>query len=818
LRGSTPENNEHDDADREHRDADRPSGGATVGPVTQHGRVAARRDPESEESMVVWDERSRRAVTVNFHPGHAVTEVATSGQTSGPTRAYYTRPMSGFRRRSLGIGVLLLSLAACRRAPLAAPLRPPPAPGRPQVLVDSERVRREGVAVPAVFEWLLPENAGGQLRLAWTSTERRGDVTLVAELVAAGRDPARLVGRATRKFPEGVGAGVFFDEDWRIPASGRTSRLRLRLEPAGAFFLSDTRVVRPDSRSDAVLLLLFDTTRRDALGLYGCPDPSSPNLDAIFRGAWKAERAYAPASWTIPSVASLLTGRVPAVEEGADGAPRGILPGITTIATDFRAAGRSTAAFVANPTLHDRNGFAEGFTTFFTTPYELASITMPGAETVRRAPKWLAAHRGEPYLLFVLLMDPHDPYTPPDRPRGSTPMDPGYRGTFTGDEIQRLQIGQLPRPSDRDIRHLQALYHDEVRYADSKIGELWNGLDAAERDRATVIFTSDHGEEFDEHGGWKHGPALFDEVLRVPLLIRPRAGKPAPAAPADALVSLLDVLPTVEALAGLPPPGRTLDGRNLLETAARERASLPAVTMLTGGGARAAVVDRAAKLVFFDRLGTRGIPDAAKDPDGWLLARRLPDRLPALGRFDLAVDPGETKLLGIDEKTFPAQWRAVEQAIAGTREGFELRFLGGANAPRLRIVVDGFPAADTVEPFALDAADTFTWRPSPTGHALTAALDIAGDVDGFLVSGPSSDLKMTVESEGCVELTLGETRMLASGRVETIPQAAVREALPRFERHAGCAGVFVWRSPRGGLAPAEGDEAVRKLRALGYLH
>ena len=240
-------------------------------------------------------------------------------------------------------------------------------------------------------------------------------------------------------------------------------------------------------------------------------------------------------------------------------------------------------------------------------------------------------------------MDPHDPYTPPDRPRGSTPFDPGYQGGFAGGEIHRLQIGQLARPSERDIRHLRALYHDEIRYADSKVGELWNSVDADERERATLVFTSDHGEEFGEHGGWKHGPALFDEVLRVPLLIRPRGGRPLPAAPSDAIVSLLDVLPTVEALAGLPVPGRSLDGRNLLETGASGRASLPAITMLTGGGARAAVVHRASKLVFFDRLATRGMPDAKKDPDGWLLARRLPDLLPPLGRYDLLADPGETR-------------------------------------------------------------------------------------------------------------------------------------------------------------------------------
>ena len=705
----------------------------------------------------------------------------------------------------------------CRQAPPSPPLRPPAESGPPQVLVDSERVRHEGVAVPSAFEWPLPEKARGRLRLSWASTERSGNVSLAAELLPPGGS-AQPVGRATRSFPAGAGAVVFFDEDWPLPATAG-SRLRLRLEPAGAFFLSDLRVVRPDPRANAVFLLLFDTTRRDALGIYGCADPSSPNLDAIFRGAWKAERAYAPASWTIPSVASLLSGRVPAVQEGPEGAPRGVLPGMATLATDFRAAGWSTGAFIANPTLHAGNGFAQGFTTFFTTPYELSSITIPGSETVRHVPKWLAAHRGEPFLLFLLLMDPHDPYAPPDRPRGATPFDPGYRGTFAGDEIHRLQIGRLARPSDGDIRHLQALYHDEVRYADSKIGELWNALDREERERATVVFTSDHGEEFGEHGGWKHGPALFDEVLRVPLLIRPRAGRPGPAAPADGLVSLLDLLPTIEALGGIPTPARPLDGRNLLEPQAAERPSLPAITMLTGGGARAAVVRRASKLVFFDRLGTRGMPDQTKDPDGWILAQRLPDLLPGLGRFDLAADPAEKKLLPIDEASFAADWRAIEHAIAGTREGLELRLVAAAGSPPLRVVVEGFPPGASAEPFALEQSDAFAWISSRSVRTLTATLDARADVDGFLVGGPASDLKVTVFSDGCVDLMVAGTKRLASGRAETIPQAAVPAAVPRFERRGGCAGLFLWRANgAGAAAPQANDEAVRKLRALGYLH
>ncbi len=722
------------------------------------------------------------------------------------------------RRRSAIFFALLLTLAGCRHA-LVPPLRPPPPPGPLQALVDSERVRHEGLGVPNAFEWVLPESARGRLRFSWTSTARRGDVSLVAELISPGGGAAEPVGRAMRRFAAGTGAAEFFDEDWELGTPSAGSRLRLRLDPVGEFFLSDLRVVRPDSRADAVLLLMFDTTRRDALRIYGCTDPSSPNLDAIFRDAWKGDRVYAPASWTIPSVASLLTGRVPAAQEGSDGAPLGIVPGMPTMAADFRRAGWSTAAFIANPTLHAGNGFAEGFTTFFTTPYEPSSITTPGGETSKHAPKWLAAHRGEPFLFFLLLMDPHDPYTAPDRPPGKTPFDPGYTGPITGGEVHKLQIGELPRPAERDIRHLAALYHDEVRYADSRVGELWNALDAIERDRVTVVFTSDHGEEFCEHGGWKHGPTLFDEVLRVPLLIRPRAGRPLPATRADGLISLLDLLPTVEALAGLPAPARPLDGRNLFEPGASEREALPAITMLTGGGARAAVVRRASKLFFFDRLATRGVPDEKKDPDGWALARRLPGLLPALGRYDLTADPGETRLLGIDDRTFPADWRAVEQAIAGTHEGLEIRFLGAAGSPPLRVKLEGFPSGAGVEPFALEESDRYAWISSKAGGVLTATLDIASDVDGFWITGPETDLKLTVELDGCADLTLAETKSLTSGRAEAIPRSAVPVGLPRFERHGRCPGVFLWRAPRAKPVPPETtDEAVKKLRALGYLH
>jgi arylsulfatase A-like enzyme len=416
-------------------------------------------------------------------------------------------------------------------------------------------------------------------------------------------------------------------------------------------------------------------------------------------------------------MASLLTGRVPAAHEDGDGSPLGIAPGIPTIAEDFGGAGWATAAFVANPTLRIENGFSDGFTTFFTTPYEGASITLPASETLRRVPPWLEAHRGEPLFLWVHLMDPHDPYAAPDRTPGRTPFDPGYAGVFRGDEVNRLQLGDPPPASPADARHLEALYHDEVRYADSEIGRLWDGEPDRERSRWTVVFTSDHGEEFGEHGGWKHGPALYDEVLRVPLAIRPGAARRGPAIAPEVPVSLLDVVPTLEALAGLPPARRPLDGLDLLDPSSGERSALPPVTMLTGGAPRAAVVRAGEKLFFFDRLGTRGIPDASKDPAGHRLAIRLPRFQPGLARFDLAADPGEKQRLPIDRSTFAADWQSIERAIAHTRRGLEIR-VAGTGAVRLRVV--GLSADAAVEPFALEENDRFERTRASSGAALEA--------------------------------------------------------------------------------------------------
>jgi len=679
-----------------------------------------------------------------------------------------------------------------------ATIRPPIPSASPGTAVDGDGIRHDGILVPAgkALVWRMTSPVLGRLRFGW-SAKHDGPVTL---RIAHGARSDTV----ERSFAAD-GSG-FFWEDLPI-AEDAPGSIRFEASPGAEIVVSDLRIVTPSDDNHAVIVILFDTLRRDAVGLYGATRPTTPHLDRILAGGWKAERAYALASWTIPSCATLFTGMDPEVNEDDSGAPIGIAPDIPTIGEDFSRAGWSTAQFNANPTLNEDNGFARGFSTFYTPPFVAASMSLPGDETMRRIPSWLQAHAGEKFLLYVQLIEPHEPYGPPDRPKGTTPFDPGYAGPYTGAESHyALSFDTSITP--RDIAHLHALYEDDVRYADMLVGRFWDGLDPALRARSTVVFLSDHGEEFFEHGGWKHGPSLYDEVLRVPLVIRPGKGIAPPSASPGSLVSLADVLPTVAHLAGVPL-GRPVDGTDLFDPSVTHRTELPSIHMLTGGAARAVTVTDGEKLFFFDRFGTKGIPDAAADPQGHRVAMHLREFMPSFCRFDLRSDPRETTRLSPFGPRLGSEWRSIEESIAHTRRGIEIRVVDGDAPSHLAFDV-ALPSSE-VEPFALEPDDRVA--PNESGTRFTLALT-PGDVDGALFH-VEGDAKVTIRpaGDGCASVNgtaLGNDPVTVD----------IRPAIPRFELDPRCASIFVWRSTgeRHFRTPEEADEARKNLRAIGYIH
>ncbi|MCG3132331.1 MAG: hypothetical protein FLDDKLPJ_03169 [Phycisphaerae bacterium] len=330
-----------------------------------------------------------------------------------------------------------------------------------------------------------------------------------------------------------------------------------------------------------VILLTVDTLRWDAVG-FARVTPSAtenpvrplttsgsltPNLDAFARGAVVYEQARASAPWTLPSFASIHTGLAPDVH-GATRAESRVPSKVVTLAERMRETGRATAAFGANAFLRPQSNLDQGFDTYEFYPRPPVSFlggwildrVLPRAfrtdvtttDLADLACGYVARRAADaaPFFLWLHIFDPHAPYDPPAefapaRPDDVT-IDPAseYADAFRSGRF-------VPSPAER--QYLRKLYEAEVRYVDREVGRF---LDALRRtglyDRSLIVFTSDHGEEFFEHDGFEHGHSVYDEVIRVPLAIKPpkAPGAETGGRRVTTPVSLEQLMPTILALCG----------------------------------------------------------------------------------------------------------------------------------------------------------------------------------------------------------------------------------------------------------------------------
>ena len=409
----------------------------------------------------------------------------------------------------------------------------------------------------------------------------------------------------------------------RLGVPSRALLALLLLSVLGAGCRSAGETPRPN-----VVLISIDTLRPDHLGAYGYERATSPHIDALAASGVLFENALSPSSWTLPAHASLLSGSSP-YRHGAVAATARIRDDVPLLAELLRAAGYRTAAFVNAPFVGRNYGFARGFERF-EQRYERKRRDV--AERHRQVLEGVAGLE-PPFFLFVHYMDVHTPYRPPkefnrfarDRRSSAVLKDIGEKSVL---ELQRAARAGRLRVSDADRDRLVDLYDGEILAIDAKIGELLDEL--RERFPGTiVILTSDHGEEFLEHGGLGHGETLYEEVLRVPLIV---AGDGvASGARIDTMVSLLDVVPTVLDRVGVVPPA-TLDGRSLR---AALRAGRDASDAGTGGAG-----------------ATLGLHTASHDGTLSLRGVRAParkllrdDRSGTVELYDLRSDRGEHRNL-----------------------------------------------------------------------------------------------------------------------------------------------------------------------------
>jgi arylsulfatase A-like enzyme len=324
--------------------------------------------------------------------------------------------------------------------------------------------------------------------------------------------------------------------------------------------------------AENVVLISIDTLRRDHLGCYGSERETSPHLDALCRRAVVFEQAISHAPSTLMSHASLLTSLTPPRHGASFARRRALAEEIVTLAEVLRERGFRTASFNDGGQLAQRWGLAQGF--------ELYHVRGRGrvrfGDIVANAFDWLDAAEGPggaPFFLFLHSYQVHHPYTP--EPEDLARFAPsGYDG-WLGDAVEIRELRWIndgvveATPADRAF--VAAAYDAEILDADRALGRLLAGL--RERrllDRTLVVFTSDHGEELGEHGrlGW-HSNTLYDEVLRVPLVVAVPGGRWAGERVARQ-VRLIDVAPTVLAAVGIEPPA-AWQGTSLLEILRGER-------------------------------------------------------------------------------------------------------------------------------------------------------------------------------------------------------------------------------------------------------
>ena len=408
-------------------------------------------------------------------------------------------------------------------------------------------------------------------------------------------------------------------------------------EASEADATGDARV-DPTSRPN-VLLVSIDSLRADHLGCYGYERDTSPVLDALAEEGVLFEQAMSSSSWTLPAHATMFTG-LPSSTHVLTDSEHGVLSAsLPTLAEHMRAGGYRTAAFWRAPFLEPSFGLDRGFDVYV----DCANVNkrgekskarndVSGGTTVDRVAAWLDEDGAEPFFLFVHLWDVHYDYLPPE-PYDSL-FDPDYEGKADG-RVSRLNSKRF---GERDVEHVVALYDGEIAWTDHNIGRLIEELDARGHLANTlVIITSDHGEEFYEHGEFGHRKALFEESIAVPLILVQRGELPTGLRIAEP-VGLVDLAPTILHAAGLDPmPGAF--GRPLQEfvrapeTPAADR---PVVAELT------------------THLAVRG-------QDWKVLLDVEDDRL--IGLWNLADDPGEEHNLLETNATLPDDIaRAVDRA------------------------------------------------------------------------------------------------------------------------------------------------------------
>jgi arylsulfatase A-like enzyme len=554
--------------------------------------------------------------------------------------------------------------------------------------------------------------------------------------------------------------------------------------------------VTADRRAPLAIIYLVDTLRADHTGVYGYPRRTTPELDAFARDAVVFDAAVAHASWTKPSVASILTSRLPAQHRAVQ-LRDPLDPSNLTIAQRLHERGWATGAAIANSVIYGAEStFDRGFDVFAGLHGEdNRPSKLVGADVVvDSALAFLRSRRGLPTFLYVHTMDPHVPYEPPP------PFDRMFEPLPAPGHPARDPRTDYKEPHDRD--RMIGQYDGDVAFGDREFGRFVRELKAAGLYRdALVLFLSDHGEEFLDHGRWLHGRSLFDELIRVPLVVKLPGNRGAGTRVAGQ-VQGIDVVPTVLEAMGLP-----------LTT---DLGGQPVQRMLAGEAKPRAAISE---------ISHRGFVAHGVRTDGDKYIRRFSPDDDEL-YFDLHEDPKETTSLAAEKpdrvKVLQTQ---AEAAMASSPYRYTVQVTGPGRF-EIRLAARGW--LDAVQATGLGPDE----RWSVGGNGRWVDLELAPRPGApreiaFAVRPVGAPVSLAGKRDGrplrASDVAVGESSLRPDAFPFRLPDvesetqadrgvnlfAAPRETAP---------GVRVWLTlPAGHSIENLDPEARERLRALGYV-
>ncbi len=368
-----------------------------------------------------------------------------------------------------------------------------------------------------------------------------------------------------------------------------------------------------------LLIVTIDTLRADHLSAYGYSRRTSPGIDRLAAEGALFENAHSVASWTLPSIVSMFTSLYPSAH-ACQGDRSALGESYTTLAEHLAGAGFVTAAVTSHVYLSKRRGLHQGFEHF---DEELVQTTRKRSHEAITSPAitekglaWLEERAGghERWFLWLHYFDPHSLYL---EHGGSVP-------DFGSANVDR--------------------YDGEIAFTDQHVGKVLERLDELDlADETIVVLLADHGEEFQDHGGVGHRTTLYEEVLRIPLIVRAPGFAPRRV---TELVGSVDVLPTICELLDLAPPA-SMQGRSLVPLLCGEsRDTSPLLAEMRNSNRKDwdALIEGRHKLLY----------DVTRE-------RKL--------LFDLATDPRETTDVAADHPDLvDSMWTRMQDLITESRE------------------------------------------------------------------------------------------------------------------------------------------------------